>query len=124
MRRSTLKPHCTQITESRFIAFLSEVLFIHAGAEPASARNTVAARIRHAGRWRSSIRDVPSVLAAIYGGGGDCSASNPDIAPSSCAMDCTEPSIRSTVYAKPTPTGVTITSPSGPQTVSWRALGC
>jgi hypothetical protein len=30
----------------------------------------------------------------------------------------------STVYAKPTPTGVTITSPSGPQTVSWRALGC
>ena len=30
----------------------------------------------------------------------------------------------STVYAKPTPTGVTITSPSGPQTVSWQALGC
>ena len=30
----------------------------------------------------------------------------------------------STVYAKPTPTGVTITSPSGTQTVSWQALGC
>ena len=30
----------------------------------------------------------------------------------------------STVYAKPTSTGVTITSPSGPQTVSWQALGC
>jgi hypothetical protein len=30
----------------------------------------------------------------------------------------------STVYAKPTPTGVTIRSPSGPQTVSWQALGC
>jgi hypothetical protein len=30
----------------------------------------------------------------------------------------------STVYAKPTTTGVTITSPSGPQTVSWQALGC
>ena len=30
----------------------------------------------------------------------------------------------STVYAKPTPTGVTITSPSGPQTVNWQALGC
>jgi hypothetical protein len=41
-------------------------------------------------RWRRS-------LAAVYGEGGDCSLSNPDIAPSSCAMDCTEPSIRSTV---------------------------
>jgi hypothetical protein len=30
----------------------------------------------------------------------------------------------STVYAKPTSTGVTITSPSGPQTVTWQALGC
>jgi hypothetical protein len=30
----------------------------------------------------------------------------------------------STVYAKPKPTGVTITSPSGPHTVSWQALGC
>jgi hypothetical protein len=30
-------------------------------------------------------------------GAGDCSASNPDIAPSSWAVDCTEPSIRSTV---------------------------
>jgi hypothetical protein len=29
-----------------------------------------------------SVRDVSAVLAAIYGGAGDCSASNPDIAPS------------------------------------------
>jgi hypothetical protein len=31
------------------------------------------------------------LLAAVYGEGGDCSASNPDIAPSSRALDCTEP---------------------------------
>ena len=37
------------------------------------------------------------LLAAVYGEGGDCSASNRDIAPSSRALDCTEPSIRSTV---------------------------
>jgi hypothetical protein len=56
MRPSTLKPHCKQITENRFIAFLSDQKpFRHTfhtlgnvGALPASARNTVAARIRQA----------------------------------------------------------------------------
>ena len=62
----------------------------HNSGEPGELQKNLSAR-------RSSIRDVPSVLAAIYGGAGDCAPSNPDIAPSSCAMDCTEPSIRSTV---------------------------
>jgi hypothetical protein len=39
---------------------------------------------------------LQGLLAVFYGEGGDCSLSNPDIAPSSCAMACTEPSIRST----------------------------
>ena len=62
----------------------------HHSGEPVELQKNLSAR------W-SSIRDVPSVLAAFYGEGGDCSASNPDIPPSSCAMACTEPSIRSTV---------------------------
>jgi hypothetical protein len=31
MRRLTFRPHCKQITENRFIVFLSEALFHHRG---------------------------------------------------------------------------------------------
>src|SRR6516225_8748915 len=97
MRRLTLKPHCKQITENRFIAFLSDALFIRAGAELASARNTVAARIRRARsfasarpcRWVSGIwgrkrslnasagRGRRQVCKRVLGGDGDDRASEP-----------------------------------------------